>query len=547
MPIVGAYLGGPEPEVAAGSTGVSLCVNTRDRQNLSTASFRITNAGYDRTFPADATGRSFAIVPSTDVPYQVDLIHEGEYMNDEPQRFIARSGEHVGVYFDLYTYSESNTILKVITKPSISVTITSGTNVLTQVADSGGIVVFNGLPVDSTWTVEANGESETVTIHTIYSEVKIGLTPIYGIRIRISESDPEAACEYTDDAVGITPASGHNLNGWKGTALFEEIKPVVLTSGPKKTYLNLTDLSKTIAGAASNLASVGNDAMTEFPTWYTYLNNDGEYVTIKYCKKQKSGYYAYAHMQSGVLQSHFYVGCFLAYNSSSKLYSMSGVTPTGNVSLTDFIAYAKARGTGYDIFTWFQCMYVVGLVLLAYKTRNLQAHLRGYVDGSSVQSNTASTFDNEYGIAGSTSGTVMMAFLWIWDLWGNMNQFLGRAKTSSACKLMVINDGYSSVTESDFDETISTTISTGKGGYISQVEGGPKSWFFPKAFHGASTIFWCDNSSVDPSYFPHFGGAYGSGDAAGPFRVSFYNFASYASSKFGSRLSYCLGISEVAS
>lgn len=540
MAYIGAFLGGPDAQIPAGSCGVSLCVNSTDRQNLSTASWTITAEGYTKTVNADSSGRAYVEIPAG-LKYTIELNHDGFYENDGPQTIETESKMRYGVYFDLFTYPPINTVLKVTTEPSETVTISNGEKFQSLTADLSGMVEFKGLPTDSTWTVSAGGQEKDVTISTLVTEIKVGVFPIYGVRIKISESDPEAACEYTDDAVGITPASGHNLNGWKGTALFEEIKPVVLISGPKKTYLNLTDLTKTIAGAASNIASIGNDAMTEFPVWYTYLNNDGEYVTIKYCKKQKAGFLAYAHTQAGQLQTHFYVGCFLGYSSSSMLYSTSGVTPTASVSITNFISYAKARGAGYDILTWFQCMYIVGLVLLAYKTRNLQEHLRGYVDGSAAQTNTATTFDNNYGIAGSTSGTTRMAFLWIWDLWGNLRQFLGRAKTNGSCKLMVIVDGYSSVTESDF-EAVDTTISAHSSGYITQVEGGPKSGFFPKVFSGSSTTFWCDSGGVSASYFPRFGGNWSNADYAGPFCVYFSYSATDTDSYIGSRLSYCLGV-----
>lgn len=538
MPILGAFLGGPEPEVAAGFTGVSLCVNTRDRQNLSTASFRVTNAGYSQTFNADSTGRAFAIVPSTEVPYQVDLIHDGEYINDDPQQFIARSGEHVGVFFDLYNFSENSTYLKVITEPGNTVTISSGSNTETMVAEEG-VAVFTGLPVDSTWSISAGGEIKTITIRNLYTEIKVGAFYVFGVRIKISESDPESACEYTDDAIGLKPASRHDMNDWGNTPLFKEIKPVVLTSGPTKTYLDIHDLTKTIAGVASNISEYGNNAMVEFPRWYMYINNDGEYITIKYCKRQLEGFYSYAHTQSGQLQTHFYIGCFAGCVNSGKLHSVIGVHPSIRYQYGDIIRYAQSQGTGFDIFTWFQHIYISGLVLLAYKTLNPQKHLRGNVDGTMIM-NSSQPFDNDFGILGSASGKERMSFLWVHDLWGNAEQALGRAFCNSD-GFFVLKDGYSSVTESDYERITSID---GKRGYVSKVDGGILTGFLPKEFSGSSTTFWCDYGGVyiDATYFPTFGGYYGRGDEAGPFNIQFGTSDSGEITNGSSRLSYCLGI-----
>lgn len=540
MPIIGAFLGGNPPEVPAGKSGISLCVNTTDRQNLSTASWTIVSGSKSYSAGADETGRAYIEVDSG-YTYTVTLSHQGNYENDGPQTVRAESTMQYGVLFDLFDYPAVSTLMRVHSDAGVEVTVSDGSSSYTATTDSTGTADFNGLPAGSLWTVTANGESATVTIDGLLVEVTVGKTKIYGVRIAVSTTDPEDRCVYTDDAVGLTPAFGHDMNGWVGTEILEDIKPVRLASGVK-TYLKLRDLNYTIAGASSYIITAGNDAMTEFPLKYLSLKSDGSYIYIRFSsRKVDSTFYAYAHTQGGALQSAFYVGCFLGYVSSDKLYSSISKSPTVSKSITNFITYAKARGTGYDIFNWFQLIYIQCLFILFYRSTDSQTALgKGYVDGSSVQS-TAMTFDNDYGLAGSTSTTTQMSFLWITNLWGNVYQFIGRAKTNSSCELMTVMNGYSSVTESDFTDQ-NTTPTSSRSGYISAVSGGPTTGFFPTACSGSSTTLWCDRGYVYSSYFPNFGGSYDNGDRAGLFNVNFNFSATGTGSNVGSRLSYCLGV-----
>lgn len=71
----------------------------------------------------------------------------------------------------------------------------------------------------------------------------------------------------------------------------------------------------------------------------------------------------------------FHWGMFHGLISSSKLYSYSGVTPTVSQSITNFSNYAKARGTGYDLITYYQAQYLIALMVLLFKTTDLQSAL----------------------------------------------------------------------------------------------------------------------------------------------------------------------------
>ena len=98
-------MGGGSKTVPAGKCLAHLSINTKDRQNLSTASWTITATGKSYTAQADASGRADILVDSG-VTYTVALTHQGVYYNDGPQTFVADSTGVVWIYFDLFMYPD---------------------------------------------------------------------------------------------------------------------------------------------------------------------------------------------------------------------------------------------------------------------------------------------------------------------------------------------------------------------------------------------------------------------------------------------------------
>lgn len=77
--------------------------------------------------------------------------------------------------------------------------------------------------------------------------------------------------------------------------------------------------------------------------------------------------------------------------SSNRLYSWSDVTPTTNVSLSDFRSYAKARGTGFQVIDFQQHCVIAMMLYAKYKTRNLQGVLGPGGAGGSPATTTGSS------------------------------------------------------------------------------------------------------------------------------------------------------------
>lgn len=445
----------------------------------------------------------------------------------------------------------------------------SGQTTQTKTIPSGATSVAFSLPAGA-WTFSvdlpssfyktssktqtvADGEQYSVTLVIEAKQV------VYGFRIAVNTAGPAARVTYPETifgqsnlAYGKTPASGTGascMNDWAGCELISGIKRQTADSGRGPGVFEDVDdkRSANVGYFDSNRGGLWTDVMTYVPTWWMKMTNDGTNIDCAFSNTQIDDTWKdYAGSVGSNHVGHFRVGCFAAYHdvdSESDLYSIGGVVPTVNKSITNFITYAKNRGTGYDIMTWYQWTYLTALATLLYKSTDLQtAMASGYVSGSSVQSETALTFTNDYGMYGTpgTSGTTQMAFFWIQNLWSNMYQFVGGAKTDFSCRLMTCT-GYSSVTDSDFDKTsLSPSLSSSLNGYIDKVVGTTDAGFFPAGDKGSGTTYFADNGGVYSSTFPNVGGRYGSGDRAGPFYAYFGCSASVSNSDTGSRLSYRL-------
>lgn len=542
MTVVGAFYGAGDPIVAAGKYLLHLQINTIDRLNLSTASWTVTATGKSYTATADASGRADILVDSG-YTYTVEMTHDGEYYNDGAQTVIATSRGSGWVYFDLFKYPELTTVVQVTTKSAgVVVTATCGSNSTTATSDSNCIAEFLDLPAGTTWSFSAGGQTRTATIEHLLTTVDLSQW-CYGIKFSRTASTP-GVYTYTDDAVGMTPASGHDLGEWGDTDVFKDCKPI-MKNGDVWTDLMKTDLTKDTEGNTVDITTLGHDVFAEIPIHWLSITTDGSYDIVRVSSEQKdSTFVKLADLWQGSHMGLAHVGAFHGYNSSSKLYSSANRSPTVSVSIANFITYAQARGTGYDIVVWHVRNYINAIMMLAYATRDLQSAIgKGYVSKSALTAENLTSFDNEFGIAGDTSaGTSQMAFLWITNWWGNILEFVGGAQTDANCQLMTLDNGEkSSVSTSGF-VTHSTTLTSSRGGYVSEMDCTETAvGFFPKVCSGSSTTFWCDNGSVYASYFPYCGGSWSSGDSAGPFNVYFYYSSSNTYSNIGSRLSYRAG------
>ena len=341
-----------------------------------------------------------------------------------------------------------------------------------------------------------------------------------------------------DDAVGMK--SGYA--NWKDTELMQSIKPCVLReNGTVNYYLNKDNYTLKEGGGASNLTGTNGDVMVEIPLIGYRLWQEGnfQYVSIT-TDPNKTGYCYYAHSLDAEKDcDKIYMGAYLGYQTSSKLYSRSGVSPTVNTNLTNFRTYAKNRGTGYSLTSFFphtllQCLYVI-----VYKNLNSQSALgQGYTSASSKK-NTGGTNSNTF-CYGTTSGTQQVKLFGMEDFYGNLYQWL---------------DGLYSDSNYNIKTDYRNSVFTGNNGNSFQfsTKGSNQNWYNITKILGTNTSgfvikngydtnrgqdYYCDYGYLYSGSFGISGGDWDGGSFAGVFQLDVYYSASTANSDFGARLMF---------
>ncbi|WP_342541054.1 hypothetical protein MHI39_08250 [Heyndrickxia sp. FSL K6-6286] len=355
---------------------------------------------------------------------------------------------------------------------------------------------------------------------------------IYGVRIDKTNSNPLTAVTYTDDAIGMNGASMQ----WDKVYPFNQIKPCVFKNGQVNYYLNPNDFSKKIDGTNADITS-GNDGdvMVEFPKIYWKIISNNSEVLVRYSKsKIDDTWKCLAHTKGTTEKDKAYIGAYLGFESSSRLRSLSGKTPTVNKTIGAFRTLAQANGVGYEQMGYFQLLMLQILYLVRYKSLDSQTALgRGYVDGNSSATSTGGA--NARGLYfGETTGKQQNKFCGIEDFWGNCYYWIDGLYSDSNWNILIGTE--------NFNDTGNGYTNYGRGatanlsGYISDIQGGTETGFIIKASAGSTTTYYADYGFLYSSRLPYFGGYWANADYAGAFRLNVYYSASSASSDVGARL-----------
>lgn len=377
-----------------------------------------------------------------------------------------------------------------------------------------------------------------------YPDFIIPLEPefkTYTVRIDTTNSNPESACVYQDDAVGMTPG----YTGWQNEPMIQSIKPCVLNNGSVVYYLNKDNYTQQENGGAADLTGSAGDVMVEIPKIGYRLWNDGAYQYVSVTNDPaKADYCYYAHsLDTDNDCSHIYIGAYLGYQSNNNLYSRSSVSPTADTTLSEFRTYSSNRGTGYSIVSFFpwtllQCLYTV-----IYKNLDSQTALgKGYISAN-AKANTGATNNNTFCYGNPNDGTVHMKFLGIEDMWGNLGHWLDGVYSDSSRNILtdyrnsqMIGSGH------DFQFSTPTGATSNYSGYINKIMGTNTSGFvkdYNNNIDGTSSTYFADYGDVSSGGFAGFaGGSWIDGSLAGAFRLSLLYSASYAYSDLGARLMY---------
>ena len=268
-----------------------------------------------------------------------------------------------------------------------------GVQSFTQTVSSSGFVTFSNLDF-GTWTITSvrygKIRTENVTLSILNNTYQITHnieSPIYGIAINQDITDPTSAVTYTNDAVGFTPLSCNggacNYGSWDKNNIIRDffgIRPCLVKDGVRTVYLNPDNYAQDINGSPVDITS-GNagDVMIEFKKcWYRY-RSEGNTLYFEISNTYQEGFVTTAFKSEdgqGRDVDYFYYGAYGGYvDGSNKLRSLSGKAPSGRISYNNFLTYAANNGSGYTIECFCKRIYVLGLLLLVTKSRDIQAKI----------------------------------------------------------------------------------------------------------------------------------------------------------------------------
>lgn len=447
---------------------------------------------------------------------------------------------------------DGSALVRVKTFKGAMVTATSGTKVFTK-SSTGLVELSLGY---GTWTITSAFSGTTLSAELVIDTLKVYELNLcertYGISIDMSNSDPESAVTYIGMAKGMTPLSCNLSTGACDYGDWEDIikeifgcKPCLYLNGARFVYLNPNDYSKIEPGNTVDITSgSAGDVMVEFRrTWYRYAK-DGDTLTFEVSNYDRTseGFVSsafYSMDGNATIKDYMYYGAYEGYNDSNKLRSLSGKTPTGNVTYTDSRTYCQALGSSYGMEDYCKRQYILGLLMLVTKSRDIQAAIgHGRVGSNSSAVATTGTL-NTYGLfAGFSDETKSVKCFGIENMWGSMNNWCDGIVTTSGTTLGLkacppYNDTGSGYT------TVSDGISRGSWLYATAMTPVLNGAAAVASTAQASAVGWPDSVIVHPSAgsVAVVGGHWSTAlDQSGPFCVHVYSSSSFTNAGYGARV-----------
>ena len=363
---------------------------------------------------------------------------------------------------------------------------------------------------------------------------------VYGVKIDTTNSNPETAVTYTDNAVGFTPASGNNgafsYGSWADKFPFNQIKPCLYLNGAVNYYLDPNDYTKKEDGVTASDITTGadGDVMIEFPKLWWKFETVGTDLYVRYSDTQYDvDYKPLAHTKGSTEKDFVYISAYLGYTLSGKLRSLSGKTPTVTKTIGAFRTEAQATGTDFEQMAYYQLLMTQVLYLIMFKNRDSQTALgRGFIDGNSAAANTGGT--NTKGMFyGETTGKQQNKFCGIEDWFGNLRYWIDGFFSDANYNMLIGTENFNDTGSGYTNHGQGATANL--GGYISGVQGGTETGFVVKADAGSATTHYTDYGYLFASRMPYFGGYWAHADFAGAFFLYVGSSDSYSTSSIGAR------------
>ncbi|HCI58954.1 MAG TPA: hypothetical protein DFH96_09235, partial [Bacteroidetes bacterium] len=294
--------------------------------------------------------------------------------------------------------------------------------------DTGSLKIGDGVNQWNNIVRFANQYDISSLSERIDDALTVSSNNIYGVKIDTTNSNPDTAVEYTDDAAGFIPMRGNNgdfdWGSWELPFKALGIRPCLFKEGNVNYYLDPDDFTSKIDGTPADITSgLDGDIMIEIPQLYWKFSQSGTDRYIQVSRVQRDGFVCLAHMRGSSKVPAIYIGAYKGSVINGALRSLSGKSPANNQTHATFRGYAHLNGDGYEQFTFYQMTLLQILFTIFFKSLNGQTALgRGRVDTTSRANTGARNADGMFW--GSTDGTKQIKFCGIEDFWGNQYDWI---------------------------------------------------------------------------------------------------------------------------
>lgn len=319
--------------------------------------------------------------------------------------------------------------------------------------------------------------------------------------IDTTNSNPETALTYKDDALAMTPGS----NEWD--VWFGEY-PCLFKNGAEVSKINPDNFDQSLAGSAIDINS-GNtgDVMIAYPRKGVKIETNNGFITVSMTDNPNDpSFKYYAHQRGSEDREVFYLGAFKGFvDSDNKLRSIADKIPNVNFNFSQSRSHAQNNGIGYEQSGYYQLLFRQAMYTLKYKNLNSQIAVGlGYTGGNGVQS-TGNTISNGMNYGTNLNDSRVKLF-GIEDFWGNTSEYIDGYMVSSDFSILTATDNFNDTGIGYVNH--GRIVTTDYQNYMKYVAGTSEAGFSIKEAGGSETTYWCDYATIHSNCISRYGGTW---------------------------------------
>lgn len=433
--------------------------------------------------------------------------------------------------------------LIVTTKKGVTVTVTNG--IITYTAVSNGKTIFT-VPNYGKWTISATINGTVMSKVVDVNEVKqipvlLGYQTMTAI-INLGNNNPNTCITYADDAIGMTAEQWDEFFGHY---------PVLFKDGKEVGKLDRNNYALFEDGSLADIESgKSGDAMIAFPRRGLKMSKANNQMTISFTNDPDNpDFKYYAHQRGSVKKNMFYIGVFKGFKDDDNiLRSLSGKTPTTDITIGTARTYAHNHGSGYEQSAFYQLLFRQCAYVMKFGSLNSQSTVGKGLVSASAKVNTGGA--NAYGMdceiikathpSYMTDGQHQVKCLGVEDFWGNVFEWIDGLVTDSSSPINILTntDNFQDNGKGSGYMTTSSGMTSGNGGYMKEPQGNTETGFTFKASGGSTTTYFTDYASLFAGFVAYSGGGWSIGDFAGAFCLFVSMSASMSVAHVSARLMY---------